>query len=80
MHAIWTEGHDTSQDMAHRMIQSVQPVMIRRWSESTLANWKQLVLIPNKNEKSVNLQWTKDEQAKLQTVVERYTLLGASGA
>jgi len=66
--------------MAHWMIQIAKPCMIRRWSESKLVNGKPLVRIPRENAHLVDLEWTEDEQAKLKTLVERYTSRGASGA
>ena len=80
MHAIWTEDQDAQQDAAHRMIQIAQPWTRRRWSELKLANGKPLVQIPQENAHRVDLQWTEDEEAKLKTLVERYTSRGASGA
>jgi hypothetical protein len=80
MHAIRTEDQDAQQDAAHRMIQIAKPWTIRRWSESKLANGKPLVRIPKENAHLVDLEWTEDEQAKLKSLVERYTSRGASGA
>jgi hypothetical protein len=80
MHAIRTEDQDAQQDAAHRMIQIGRPLTIRRWSESKLANGKPLVQIPKQNAHVVDLEWTQDEPAKLQTLVEPYTSRGASGA
>jgi len=80
MHAIWTEDEHAQQDSAHRMIQSTKPSMIRRWSESNLANGKPLVQIPRENAHLLHPKWTEEEQAKLKTLVERYTSRGASGA
>jgi hypothetical protein len=80
MHAIRTEDQDAQQDAAHRMIQIAKPWTIRRWSESKLANGKPLVRIPKENAHLVDLEWTEDEQAKLKSLVERYTARGASGA
>jgi len=80
MHAIRTEDQDAQQDTAHRMIQTAKPWTIRRWSESKLANGTPLVRIPKENAHLVDLEWTEEEQAKLKTLVERYTSRGASGA
>jgi len=80
MYAICTEDENPQQDAAHRMIQIAKPWKIRRWSESKLANGKPLVRIPKENAHLLDLEWTEDEQAKLKTVVERYTSWGASGA
>lgn len=38
------------------------------------------VQIPKQNAHLIDLQWTEPEQAKLKTVVERYSSEGASGA
>jgi len=80
MYAVWIEDQDAQQDAAHWMIQIAKPSTIRRWSESKLANGKPLVLIPKENGYLVDVEWTEDEQAKLETLVERYTSRGASGA
>jgi len=79
MHDIWTEDQDAQPDAAHRMIQIAKPWTIRRWSESKLANGKPLVQIPKENAHLVDLEWNENEQAKLKTLVERYTSRGASG-
>jgi len=79
MHAIQTKDEEAQQDAAHRMIQITMPWMIRRWSESKLANGKQLVWIQKPNEHLIDLQWTEEEQAHLETLMDRYTLWGASG-
>jgi len=80
IHAIRTEDQDAQQDVAHRMIQIAKPCTIRRWSESQLPNGKALVQIPEENAHLVDLEWNEDEQAQVKTLVERYTLWGASGA
>jgi hypothetical protein len=80
IHAIQTEDQDVQQDAAHLMIQIAKPWTIRRWSESKLANGKPLVRISKENAHLVDLEWTEDKQAKLNTVVERYTSRGTSGA
>jgi len=80
MHRIRTEDQDAQQDAAHRTIQIAKPWTIRRWSESTLANGKPLVRIPKVNAHLIDLEWTEDEQAKLKTLVERFTSRGASRA
>jgi len=80
MHAIRTEDQDTQQDAAHQMIQIAKPWTIRRWSESKLPNGKPLVQIPSETAHLVDLEWTEDEQAKLKTLVERFTSRGTSGA
>jgi len=73
MHAIRTEDEEAQQDAAHRMIKIAKPWIIRRWSEWKLANGKPLVRIPKENAHLVDLEWTEEEQAKLKTLVERYT-------
>ena len=78
MHAIRTEDQDAQQDVAHWMIQIAMPWTIRRWSESRLADGKPLVWIPKENAHLVNLKWTENKQAKLKTLVDRYTSRGAS--
>jgi hypothetical protein len=80
MHAIRTEDQDAQQDAAHRMIQITKPWTIRWGSESKLANGKPLVRIPKQNAHLVDLQCTEDEQAKLETLVERFTSQGTSSA
>jgi hypothetical protein len=78
--AIRTEDQDAQQAAAHQMIWIAKHWMIRRWSESKLANGKPLVQISVENAHLVDLEWNQDEQAKLKTLVERYTSRGASGA
>jgi len=80
MHAIRTEDPDVQQDAAHWMFQIAKPRTMRRWSESKLANGKPLVWIPKENAHLVDLEWTEDMQAKLKTLVVRYTSRGGSGA
>ena len=80
IHTIGTEDEDAQHDAAHRMKQIAKPWTIRRWSELKLGNGKPLVRIPKENAHLVDLEWTEEERAKLKTLVERYTSLGASGA
>jgi len=80
MHAIWTEDEEAQQHAVHRMIQIAKPWTIRRWSESKIGNGKPLVQIPKETAHLVDLEWTDEEQAKLKTLVERYTSRGASEA
>ena len=80
MFALWTDNKEAGQDGAHRMIMIAKPWMIRRWSESILANGKPLVRITKENSHLIELEWTEDEQAKLKTLVERFTSHDASGA
>jgi hypothetical protein len=80
MHAIRIEDEEAQQDAAHQMIQIAKPWMIRRWLESKLANRKPLVRIPKVTAHLIDLELTKDEQAKLKAMVERYTSRGSSRA
>jgi hypothetical protein len=80
MHAILTKDKEAQQDAVHRMIQIAKPSMIRRRSESKLANGQPLLRIPMENAHLINLEWNDEEQAQLPTLVERYTLRSASGA
>jgi hypothetical protein len=80
LHAFRTENADAQQDVAHWINQIAKSWMIRRCSESKLANVKPLVRIPKENADLMDLEWTEDEQAKLKSLVERFTLQGASGA
>jgi len=80
IHAIRTEDQDAQQDAAHRMIQIAKPWTKRRYSESKSTHGKPLVRIPKKNAHLVDLEWTEEEQAKLKSLVKRYTLEDASGA
>ena len=80
MHAIRTEDQDAQQDAAPRMSPIAKPWTIRRWTELKLANGKPFVQILKENAHLVDLEWNEDEQAKLQTLVDRYTSRGASGA
>jgi len=80
MHAIQTEDKEAQQDVAHWMIQIAKPWMIRRWSESKLANGMPKVRTPKENAHLIEPEWTENEQAKLKALVERFTSRGASGA
>jgi hypothetical protein len=80
IHAIRTEDQDAQQNAAHRMIQIAKPCTIRRWSESNLGNVKPLDRIPKEIVHLVDLKWTGDEQAKLESIVEGFTSQGTSGA
>jgi hypothetical protein len=80
MHAIRTENEEAQWNAAHRMIQIAKPWTIRWWSELRLANGKPLVWIPKQKAHLIDLGRTEDTQTTLQTLVERYTLRGASGA
>jgi hypothetical protein len=62
------------------MIPIARPWTERRWSTAKLANGKPLVRKLKENAHVFDLEWTEDEQAKLMSLVERYTSLGASGA
>jgi len=78
MYPIRTEDHDIQQDPTLRMIQITKPWTIRWWSELKLVNGKPLVRIPNAYAHLVTLEWNEDDQAKLNTHVERSTSWGAS--
>ena len=80
MHAIRTEDQDAQQDAAHQMILLPKPWTIRRWAESKLTNGKPLVRLLRWYAHLVDLEWTEAEQAKLKTLLQRYTSEGASGA
>jgi hypothetical protein len=80
MHGIWTEDEEAQHHAAHRMIQISKPWMIRRWSESKLANRKPPVKILKENAHRVDLQLTEEEQVTQNTVFERYTSQVAAGA
>ena len=80
MHAIQTKDEEAQQNAVHWMIQIAKPWTIRRWSEYKLANGKQLVWIRKEIAHLIDLEWTEEKQAHLMTLVERYTLQGASGA
>jgi len=80
MHAMRTKDEEAQQDAAHRMIQIAKPWTIKRWSELKLANGQPLVRIPKEKAHLIDLKWTEKEQAHPKTLVERYTLRGASGA
>jgi len=79
MHAIRTKDEEAQQDVAHWNIQITKPGTSKRWSELKLANGKPLVRIPKENAHLIDLEWTEEVQAHLKTLVERYTLQGASG-
>ena len=66
-----TKDEEAQQDAAHRMIQIASPWMIRRWSESKLANGKPRVRIPMEKAHLIDLEWTEEEQDHLKTLVER---------
>jgi len=80
MQPIWNKDEKAQQDAAHWMMQIAVLWTIRQWSESKLANAKQIVRIPKQNANLIDLEWTEEEQAHLKTLVERYTSRGASGA
>jgi len=73
MHAIQTEDEEAQQDAAHQMMKIAKSWMIRRWSESKLANGKPLLQKPKENAHIIDLEWTEYEQPKLKAVVEKYT-------
>jgi len=71
MYVILTKDKDAQQNEAQRRIQIGMTWIIRRWSESKLANGKPLVRIPKENANLIELEWTEKEQAQLNTLVER---------
>ena len=79
MYAIKTGEHDSECDAAQWIIQIAKPWRIGRWSESKLANGKPPVWIPNENAHLFDVEWTKEEQAELKTLVQRNTSQGPSG-
>jgi len=80
MHAMGTKDEEAKQDVAHWMIPIAKPWTIRQWLESQLANGKRLIEIPTENGHVIDLEWSKNVQPQLKTLVERYTSLGTSGA
>jgi len=80
MQAIRTEDEEAQQDAVHRMIQIAKPWTIWRWLESKCPNGKPLGQIPKENVHLIDLEWTEDEQAKLQALGERYSSRCASEA
>jgi len=80
MHVIRTKDKEAQQNAAHRMLQIGMPLTIRQWSEFKLAYGKPLVRLPNKNAHLIDVECTEEGQAHLQTLMERYTVRGASGA
>jgi hypothetical protein len=80
MLVIRTKDEKPQQDAVHQMIQIAKPWTIKQWTESQIANGKKLVRIPTDNAHLIDLEWTEEEQPHLQTLVEKYTLQGASCA
>jgi len=80
MYDIQTANHDTQLDAAPNNIRIAKRWRIHRWLQSKLAYGKLLVQILKENAHHVDREWTEDVQAKLQTLVERCTSCGASGA
>jgi hypothetical protein len=62
------------------MVQMSKPWTSRRSSDSNFINGTPFVQILTDYAHHADLKWTEDEQAKLSTHVERYTLQGASEA
>jgi len=79
MHAILTEDHDAQPDVADRMIYIATRWTFRRWSETNLMNGDPLVWTPKENAYRADPELTEEEQAKLKTLVKRYTSKGTSG-
>jgi hypothetical protein len=73
LHAIRTKDKEAQQNAAHRMIQIAIPWPKRWWAESQQAIGKPLVRKPNENAHLLDLEWTEEEQAHLQTLMQRYT-------
>jgi hypothetical protein len=80
MDAFWTKTKEAQQDGAYWMMQIAKPWSISRRLELKLANGKPLVHILKENSHLIHLEWNEDEQAKLKSLVERYTSQGASVA
>jgi hypothetical protein len=74
IHAIRTEDKDTQQHTAHQMIQIAKPRTIKWQSEWKLGNEKPLFRLLKENAHHVDLEWNEDEQAKINTLVERYDI------
>ena len=55
IHAIQTDDEDAQSNGAHQKIQIAKPWIIRRWSESKIANGKPLVRIPKENANLIDL-------------------------
>jgi hypothetical protein len=79
MHAIRTKDEEAHQHVAHKMIYIVKSCTIRQWSETKLANGKPLDRTPKVNAHLIDLRWNEEKQEHLKSLVERYTLWGASG-
>ena len=71
MNSIQTAGHDAQEHAAHWMIRIAKCWTIIRQLESKLTNGKPLVSISTQDAHLVDLEWTEEEQAKLNTVAER---------
>jgi len=80
MHAIRTEVPNAKQDAAHRINKIAKLWTIRRCSELNLSNGKPPLPVLKENAHLVDPEWTDEEQAKLKTLLERYSSKGASGA
>jgi len=63
----------------HLLKQTGMRLVIRRCSECKRGIGKPLIVIQAENSHLIELEWSEKELAKLKTVVERYTLWGASG-
>jgi len=81
MHAMCNKDNGVEQEAAQWIIQLAKLWRITsRWSESELVDRRTLVPIQMENAHHVDFEWTEEEQAELQILVERYTLQGLSGA
>jgi hypothetical protein len=78
MTAVQNKDEQAQQYALHWMIWITKPWMIQQWAESTLSNGKPLVQILHDNTHPIHLEWTEDQQAHMETLVEWYTLCGAS--
>jgi len=70
MHAILTEDKESLQDCVHQIIHIAKPRMIRRWSESKLANGRPVAPIQQENAHLIDFDWTEDKEVTLKTLVE----------
>jgi len=73
MHDIRTKDEEAQQDTAHWMTKIPKLWMISWWRQSALLNGKPLIHIPQDTAHLIDLRWTEEEQAKLKTLLERYT-------
>jgi hypothetical protein len=79
MHAIRAEDEEAPLDPAHYILQIGKLWKIRRWSELELVNAKPLLQIWKEDAHLIEHEWSEARQTKQKSLVERYTLRGASG-